>query len=81
MKSWILMKFNVVVNHYLVPLSLKFHEDQCTNARARVVNAHIHILSQVEQLTKGAYGRKCSKGMEIRLGGGSSEVLTMSKVW
>ena len=34
----IFMKFFVVVNNYLVSLSFKFHEDQCTYARARVVN-------------------------------------------
>ena len=34
-----LYKLYVVVNHYLVTLSFKFHEDPCTNARARVVNA------------------------------------------
>ena len=33
------MKFYVVVNHYLVSLSKIFHEDWCTNERARVVNA------------------------------------------
>ena len=32
------MKFYVVVNHYLVTLSLKFYEDLCTNERAQVVN-------------------------------------------
>ena len=46
-KGQILMKFYVVANHYLVSLNLKFHEDRCTNARARVVNAHVHVLSQV----------------------------------
>ena len=34
-----LYKLYVVVNHYLVTLSFKFHEDPCTNARAQVVNA------------------------------------------
>ena len=33
------MKFNVVVNYYLVSLSFKFHEDPCTIACARVINA------------------------------------------
>ena len=36
---WIFMKFDVVVNHYLGTLSFKFHEDLCTNACAKVVNA------------------------------------------
>ena len=31
------MKFYMVVKYYLE--SLKFHEDPCTNARARVLNA------------------------------------------
>ena len=39
MKAWIFMKFDVVVNHYLGTLSFKFHEDLCTNACAKVVNA------------------------------------------
>ena len=34
------MKFNLVVNYYLVSLSFKFHEDLCINAHARVVNAY-----------------------------------------
>ena len=39
------MKFYVVVNYYLVSLSFKFYEDPCTNALARVVNVHVHVLS------------------------------------
>ena len=35
-KAWILMKFYVVVNSYLV--SLNFHEDPCTIPCARVIN-------------------------------------------
>ena len=35
------MKFYVVVNFYLVSLSLKFHEDPSVNARARVENVRI----------------------------------------
>ena len=38
-KARIFMKFYVVVNHYLVSLSFKFHEDWCRNEPARVVNA------------------------------------------
>ena len=38
-KALIFMKFYVVVNYYLVSLSLKFHDDPCINAPARVVNA------------------------------------------
>ena len=36
-KFWIFKKLYVVVNHYLVSLSWKFHEDWCTNERAWVV--------------------------------------------
>ena len=38
-KAQIFMKFYVVVNYYLVSICIKFHEDSCFNARARVVNA------------------------------------------
>ena len=41
----ILMKFYMVVNYYLVNLSLKFHEDPCINARARVIIARPHDFS------------------------------------
>ena len=40
-----------VVNYYLVSLSFKFHEDSAINARARVINAHAHVLSRVRTLT------------------------------
>ena len=43
------MKFYMVVNHYHE--SFKFHEDQYTNVRARVVNAHKHVLSRVRAFT------------------------------
>ena len=43
----IFMKFYVVVNYYLVTLSFKFYEDPCINARARVVNARVHVISRV----------------------------------
>ena len=33
------MKYFMAVNFCLVSLNLKFHEDTCKNARARVVNA------------------------------------------
>ena len=39
-KAWIFMKFYMLVNYYLVSFSFKFHKNQCTNARAQVVNAH-----------------------------------------
>ena len=39
------MKFYMVVNYYLVSLSLKSHED--LNVHARVVNAHMHFFSRV----------------------------------
>ena len=29
----------------------KFHDDQCTNVRARLVNAHAHVLSRVRAST------------------------------
>ena len=41
-KAWIFMKFYVVVNYYLVSLSLKFQEDPCTSAHARGVNVRAH---------------------------------------
>ena len=45
------MKFCVVVNYYLVSLSLKFHEDPCINVRTPVVNARAHVLSRVRAFT------------------------------
>ena len=38
-----IMKYNVVVNYYLVILSFKFHEDLCINVHALVVNARVLI--------------------------------------
>ena len=35
----------MVVNYYLVNFSFKFHEDPCTNERARVVNVRVFIAS------------------------------------
>ena len=46
-KARIFMIFYVVVNYYLVSLSLKFHEDSCIDARTNVVNARVHVLSRV----------------------------------
>ena len=40
MEARIFMKFYMVVNYYLLSLSLKFHGIPCTTARARVINAH-----------------------------------------
>ena len=37
-KAQIFMILYLVVNYYLVGLSLKFHEDPCINARTQVVN-------------------------------------------
>ena len=37
-KTWIFMKFYVVVNYYLMSLSFKFHDDPCINACAQVIN-------------------------------------------
>ena len=45
------MKFYMVVNYYLVSLSIKFHEDPCINARARVSNVRAHVSSQVRTFT------------------------------
>ena len=50
-KSW---NFFVVVDYYLVSLSLKFHEDSSINARARVVNVCMHVLSRVRKFTTRA---------------------------
>ena len=50
-KAPIIMKFCVVVNYYLVSLSLKFHEDPCINVRTPVVNARAHVLSRVRAFT------------------------------
>ena len=36
----IFMKFYMVVNYYHVSFTFKFHGYLCTNARARVINAH-----------------------------------------
>ena len=44
----IFMKFYVVVNFYLVSLSLKFHEDPFVNARARGGNARIHDITYIK---------------------------------
>ena len=41
------MKFYLVINYHLVSLSLKFQEDPCINARARVVNVRVQLLSRV----------------------------------
>ena len=46
-KARIFMKFYMVVNYYLLTLSVEFHEDPWINARARVVNMHTPILSRV----------------------------------
>ena len=48
------MKFYMVVNLYLVSLSIKFHEDPYINAHARVVNVCAHVLSGVRALTTRA---------------------------
>ena len=41
------MKFYVVVNYYLVNLSLKLYDDPCTYARARVINARTRDKTRV----------------------------------
>ena len=53
-KARIFMKFYVVVNYYLVSLSFEFHDDPCINARARVVNTRVHVLSRVRTFTTRA---------------------------
>ena len=50
-KARIFMKFYVVVNYYLVIICIKFHSDSCINARARVVKARAHVLSQLHAFT------------------------------
>ena len=50
-KALIIMKFCVVVNYYLVSLSLKFHEDPCINVCTPVVNACAHVSSRVRVFT------------------------------
>ena len=47
-------EFYVEVNYYLVTLNFKFHEDPCTNARAPVINARVHVLSRVRAFTTRA---------------------------
>ena len=47
MEARIFMKFYMVINYYLVNLSLKFHEDPCINARAQVINARSHDFSEI----------------------------------
>ena len=54
-KAWILMKFYVGVNYYLVNLSFIFHEDSCINALTRVVNTRVHVLSRVCAFTTHAH--------------------------
>ena len=54
MEARIFMKFYMVVNYYLVNLSFKFYEDPCINARARVVNARVHVISRVRAFTTRA---------------------------
>ena len=39
------MKFDVVVNYYLVSLGFKLNEDSGINVLAQVVNVHVHVLS------------------------------------
>ena len=46
-KAIIFKKFYLVINYYLVSLCLKFQEDPCINACARVVNTHVHVLLRV----------------------------------
>ena len=49
------MKFYVVINYYLVSIRLKFHEDLCTNARTRVVNAGTRDKMSANMLTARAH--------------------------
>ena len=50
----IFMKFYMVVNYYLVSLTLKFHGYLCTNARARVINAHTRDKTRARAFTTRA---------------------------
>ena len=50
----IFMTFFMVVKYYLENLSVKFHEDWCINARARVVSTRTHVLSRVRAFTTRA---------------------------
>ena len=47
----IFMKFYMMVKCYLESLSLKFHEDPCKNAHARVVNAHTRDKTSARGIT------------------------------
>ena len=46
-EAQILMKFYMMVNKHLVSLSIKFHEDPCINARARVLNVRAYVLYKI----------------------------------
>ena len=48
------MKFYMVVNYYLVTLTLKFHADRCINARVQVVKARADVLLRLRVFMTGA---------------------------
>ena len=53
-KARIFIKFYVVVNFYLVSLSLKFHEDPSVNARVRVETVRIRDITCARAFTTRA---------------------------
>ena len=65
----IVMKFYVVVKYYLVNLGFKFCKDQCINARARVVNTRMHVLSHVRVFTTRAHAfvQRSSCNLKLKL--------------
>ena len=48
------MKFYVMVNLYLVSLSIKFYEDLFVNARAQVENVHIRDITSARAFSTRA---------------------------
>ena len=54
MQTQIFMIFCMVIKYYLESLSFKFHENPCTNARTRVVNAHTRDKTHMHAFTTRA---------------------------
>ena len=67
MEARIFMKFYMVVNYYLESLTLKFHGYLSTNARARVVNARVHVISRVHAFTTRALAFMHGSSWNIKL--------------
>ena len=55
MKAQILMIFCMVIKFYLESLSFKFHENPCTNARTRVINARTRDKTHMHAITTCAH--------------------------